>query len=264
MTRRSSRSALIVSALLVALVPGMLATGAAAQIPQEGAPQVQIDDPPPPTGGAVVNQAGQQGVTLRAFRVDEPLDIDGVLDEAFYQRVPAVRELVQAVPVEHGEPSELTEVWFGFDDENVYFSAKVWDSAGPDGWVANEMRRDAAQLRSNDHIAVFFDTYYDRRNALAFSATAIGGFSDFQITNEGNPNMDWNPVWETRSALFDGGWSVEMAIPFKSLRYRPGRDQVWGVQVRRSVLRRNEWVFLRALPLSVGAAGTGATFRVSM
>jgi hypothetical protein len=252
-----------IQATLFAIAAAM-ATGAAAQV-QEGPPRaIEIDDPAPPTGPDVINQAGQQGVTIRAFRVEQPLEIDGVVDEAFYQRVPPIRELVQAVPVENGQPSELTEAWFGFDDENVYFAAKIWDSAGPDGWVANEMRRDAAQLRSNDHIAVFFDTYYDRRNALAFSATAIGGFSDFQITNEGNPNMDWNPVWVTRSALFDGGWSVEMAIPFKSLRYRPGRDQVWGVQLRRSVLRKNEWIFLRALPLSVGAGGTSGTFRVSM
>jgi hypothetical protein len=84
------------------------------------------------------------------------------------------------------------------------------------------------------------------------------------MTNEGNPNMDWNPVWETRSALFEGGWSIEMAIPFKSLRYRPGREQVWGVQMRRSVMRNNEWNFLRALPLSVGGSGAAGTFRVSM
>jgi hypothetical protein len=235
---------------------------ARAQVAAEGG--VAIDDPPPPTGASSITQRGQEGATLRAYRVDEPLDIDGVLDEPFYSRIAPIDAFVQAVPEEDGQPSERTEAWIGFDDENVYFSAKIYDSAGPDGWIANEMRRDAAQLRSNDHIAVFFDTFYDRRNALAFSATAIGGFSDFQITNEGNPNMDWNPVWETRSALFDGGWSVEMSIPFSSLRYRPGRDQVWGIQIRRSVLRKNEWIFVRALPISVGAAGTGATFRVSM
>jgi len=76
--------------------------------------------------------------------------------------------------------------------------------------------------------------------------------------------MDWNPIWDTRSALFEGGWSTKMQIPFRSLRYRPGRDQVWGIQMRRSVLRNNEWIFVRALPISVGASGTGATFRVSM
>ncbi len=239
--------------------------GLAAQVAQgSGADPLEIDDPPAPVGGAMINQAGQEGVTIRAVRVTEPLQIDRVLDEPFYQIVPAISEFVQAVPVEDGVPSELTEVWIAFDNNNVYVSAKIWDSEGPDGWVANEMRRDSQQLRANDHFAVFFDTYYDRRNALAFSGTPIGGISDFQITNEGNPNMDWNPVWETRSALFDGGWAIEMAIPFKSLRYRPGREQIWGIQMRRSVMRRNEWIFLRALPLSVGAGGALGTFRVSM
>jgi hypothetical protein len=244
------------------VINGLIPAGVSAQVPAESA--IQINDPLPPTGGAAITQAGQRGATLRAFRVNEPIEVDGVLDESFYSRITPISEFVQAVPQEDGVPSERTEVWIGFDDENVYVSAKIYDSAGPDGWVANEMRRDSQQLRENDHFAVFFDTYYDRRNALAFSATPIGGFSDFQITNEGNPNMDWNPLWETRSALFDGGWGVEMAIPFSSLRYRPGRDQVWGIQMRRSVLRNNEWIFVRALPIAVGASGTGATFRVSM
>jgi hypothetical protein len=232
-------------------------------VPVEGAP-IEIDDPAPPPPGAAIAQEYQNGATIRAFRLTEPLEIDGAIDEAFYQRVPAIREFVQGVPVEDGEPTELTEAWISFDDENVYVSARVWDSGGPDSWIANEMRRDAAQLRSNDHIAVFFDTYYDRRNAVGLSVSPIGGFSDFQITNEGNPNMDWNPIWVSRTALFDGGWSVEMSVPFKSLRYRPGREQVWGVQFRRSVLRKNEWIFARALPLSVGGNGTSGTFRVSM
>ncbi len=249
----------LVAPVLVCLA--LVVTAPASAQVGEGA---QIDDPPPPTGDASITQRGQEGATLRAHRVTETLEIDGVLDEAFYSRIAPIDEFVQAVPVEDGVPSQRTEVWIGFDDENVYVAAKVYDSAGPDGWVSNEMRRDSQQLRQNDHIAVFFDTFYDRRNALAFSSTPIGGFSDFQITNEGNPNMDWNPIWETRSALFDGGWSTEMAIPFRSLRYRPGRDQVWGIQIRRSVLRNNEWIFVRALPIAVGASGTGATFRVSM
>jgi hypothetical protein len=248
--------------LMSLLFAGVIPASAFAQVASEGG--VPINDPPAPAPGTSITQQGQQGATLRAYRVDEPLRIDGVIDEPFYSRVPGIDQFVQAIPEVDGVPTERTEVWIGFDDDNVYVAAKVYDSMGPDGWIANEMRRDAAQLRSNDHFAVFFDTFYDRRNALAFSATAIGGFSDFQITNEGNPNMDWNPVWETKSALFDGGWAVEMAIPFKSLRYRPGRNQVWGIQMRRSILRRNEWEFIRALPIQVGSGGTSATFRVSM
>ena len=125
------------------------------------------------------------------------------------------------------------------------------------------MRRDSQHLRTNDRFRVYLDTFYDRRNSVAFTGNAIGGFTDVQITNEGNPNSDWNPIWETRPSLFDGGWSIEMAIPFKSLRYRPGREQMWGIQMSRSVVRRNEQNFIRALPLSVAGGGRG-TFRVSM
>ena len=212
----------------------------------------------------MINQAGQDGATLRAVRVTEPLEIDGVLDEPFYRSVPPISEFVQGVPEEDGEPSELTEVWIGFDDNNVYVSAKIWDTAGPDGWIANEMRRDSQFLQSNDHFGVYLDTFYDRRNAASFSGNSVGGFNDGQFTNEGSVNRDWNPIWETRPSLFDGGWSIEMAIPFKSLRYRPGREQVWGIQMKRTVLRRNETNFIRALPLSVAGGARPGTLRVSM
>ena len=254
------RTELLALAMIV-----MAFQGLAAQVSQEGgADRLEIDGPPAPVGGAMINQAGQDGATLRAVRVTEPLEIDGVLDEPFYRSVPPISEFVQAVPEEYGEPSELTEVWIGFDDNNVYVSAKIWDTAGPDGWVANEMRHDSQYLRFNDHFGVYLDTFYDRRNAAYFFGNAIGGITDGQFTDEGNPNRDWNPIWETRPSLFDGGWSIEMAIPFKSLRYRPGREQVWGIQMRRTVLRRNEQNFIRALPLSVAGGGRPGNFRVSM
>ncbi|HSH75428.1 MAG TPA: DUF5916 domain-containing protein, partial [Longimicrobiales bacterium] len=235
-----------------------------AQVERDPAEAIEILDPPPPTGPSLVNQGGFEGVTIRAVRVDEPLRIDGVVDEAFYQRTPPITDFVQSVPDENGEPTQLTEAWIGFDDDNVYVAAKIWDTEGPDGWIANEMRRDSPQLRQNDNFGVWFDTFYDRRNAVGFYGNAIGGLSDMQITNEGSPNFDWNPIRETRTALFDGGWSIELAIPFKSLRYRPGREQVWGVQMRRSVLRRNEWEHIRAIPLSVVGTGSQGIFRVSM
>ena len=87
------------------------------------------------------------------------------------------------------------------------------------------MRRDTRQLRDNDSFWVVFDTFHDRRNGVAFFTNALGGLGDFAITNEGNPNSDWNPVWDVRTGRFEGGWTVEMEIPFKSLRYRPGPVQ---------------------------------------
>ena len=117
------------------------------------------------------------------------------------------------------------------------------------------MRRDSFNLLNNDLFGLLIDTFYDRRNALLFYANPIGGGVDQAITNEGNPNRDWNPMWEVKTVRFDGGWTIEMAVPFKSLRDRPTRDQVWGIQLRRTVLRKNEWAYLTAIPIS--AAGFG-------
>ena len=139
---------------------------------------------------------------------------------------------------------------------------RVWDSAPPSAWVANEMRRDTSQLRQNDTFAVILDTFYDRRNGVAFYTNPLGALADFALTNEGNPNSDWNPVWDVRTGRFDGGWTAEMEIPFKSLRYRQGPAMVWGVQLRRNVRRKNEWAYLTPLPISAGS-GPAGIFRVS-
>ena len=82
--------------------------------------------------------------------------------------------------------------------------------------------------------------------------TPIGGFFDYEITDEGNPNNDWNPIWNSSTGRFDGGWTVEMEIPFKSLRFRPGVGQVWGLQLGRRIRYKNETTYLTTVPISAG------------
>jgi len=81
------------------------------------------------------------------------------------------------------------------------------------------------------------------------------------VVDEGSSNTDWNPVWESKTGRFDGGWTVEMAIPFKSLRYRSGPDQTWGIQLRRSLRRKNEWAYLTLVPQNL--SGPQAFNRIS-
>ena len=224
-------------------------------------PPGMIDGPPPPMPPEVMTRDEQGRATIRAIKLTEGIRLDGRLDEQVYHTVPAITGFIQQVPDEGAPATEKTEAWIMFDERNVYVAGRVWDSAPPSAWVANEMRRDTSQLRQNDTFAVMFDTFYDRRNGVAFYTNPLGALADFAITNEGNPNSDWNPVWDLRTGRFEGGWTVEMEIPFKSLRYRPGPAQVWGVQLRRAVRRKNEWVYLTPLPISPG--GLGGIFRVS-
>ena len=221
-----------------------------------------IDGPPAPMPPEVITRDEQGRATIRAIKLRDAIRLDGQLDEQVYHTVPAITGFIQQAPAEGAPATEKTEAWIMFDERNIYVASRVWDSAPPSAWVANEMRRDTSQLRQNDTFAVVFDTFYDRRNGVAFYTNPLGGLADFALTNEGNPNSDWNPVWDVRTGRFDGGWTVEMEIPFRSLRYRQGPAQVWGVQLRRNVRRKNEWAYLTPLPISAGA-GAGGIFRVS-
>ena len=216
------------------------------------------------TTSAAAQNTPRPAPTVRATRINQPLRVDGKLDEEFYRTTPAITDFVQQEPDEFKPATEKTEAWIFFDNDNIYVSARNFETH-PERRVANEMRRDTGQLRQNDTFGVLLDTFHDKRNGYIFYANAIGGLADSQVTDEGPPNADWNTVWDVRTANFDGGWTIEIAIPFKSLRYQPGTDQVWGINLRRVVRWKNEWSYLAQVPralttfrglLKVSSAGT--------
>jgi len=214
-----------------------------------------IDGPPAPVAPAVVSRDAAGRATVRAIKLSEPLHVDGNLDEAVYQTEPGISDFIQQVPKEGAPATERTEAWVMFDRSTLYVAARCWDSEPPERWVANELRRDTNQLRQNDTFGVILDTFYDRRNGYLFYTNPLGARADQALTDEGALNVDWNPVWEVRSGRFDGGWTVEMAIPFKSLRYRSGASQLWGINIRRVIRRKNEWTHLTPVPASAGVPG---------
>ena len=218
-----------------------------------------IEGPPPPAPPGVINRDREGRVTMRAIRLDNPLRLDGQLSEEVFLSIPPVTDFIQQEPVEGAPAVDQTEVWVLFDDDTFYVAARCW-STDPDRIVANEMRRDSYGMFGNETFGVVLDTYYDRRNAFNFMTNAIGGLFDATITNERTPNLDWNTVWDVRSARFDQGWTVEMAIPFKSLRYRTGATQIWGINFQRRVASTNEASFLTPIPASLSYAGL---FRLS-
>ena len=218
-----------------------------------------IDGPPPPEAPATINRDANGRATVRAVRLDGAWQLDGVLDEAIYATVLPISDFIQQQP-DAGDPAtERTEAWILYDEQNIYVAARLWDSAPESQWIANEMQRDSMQLINNEGFSAVFDTFYDRRNGFEFRVNPIGGFRDQQITDEGNPNADWNAVWDVRTGRFDGGWTLEMEIPFKSLRFKPGPSQLWGVQLGRDIRWKYEEVYLTAVPISAGPG----QFRVS-
>ena len=220
-----------------------------------------LDGQAAPVAPEVMTRNAAGHVIVRALKLAAPLKVDGVLDDEIYAREKPFGGMVQVVP-NYGQPmTERSDVWVMFDQQYMYVTCKCWDSAPPDQWIVNELRRDTPGLRNNDHFGVMFDTFYDRRSGFMFYTNPIGARADYNVVDEGNSNTDWNPVWTSKTGRFDGGWIVEMQIPLKSIRFRAGTNQTWGIQLRRSIRRKNEWGYLTPVPQIL--AGPQALNRVS-
>ena len=180
--------------------------------------------------------------------------------------VPAGHRLHPAGARTHGAPAtERTEAWILFDATNVYVSARVWDSAPESRWVANEMRRDTNQLRQNDTFTVFFDTFYDRRNGFNFYTNPLGARADSAVHERGQSRT----ATGTRSgtcgpAASPAAGRSRWRSRSRRCGYRSEPPHIWGIQLRRAIRRKNEWVYLTRLPLSAGGgSGAAGIFRVS-
>jgi hypothetical protein len=215
-------------------------------------PPPELAGPPPPVPPEVIARDSSGRATIRAVGLSAPLRIDGQLDESLYTTVPALSDFIQMEPQPGSAATERTEVWLTFDSEHVYVSFRCWETQ-PERLIAKEMRRDHATVwNGDDMVAFMLDTFYDRRNSVEFTINAIGGRTDGQISNERQWLGDWNPVWDVQVGRFDGGWTAEAALPFKSLRYRPGRAQVWGFNALRTNRWKNEMSFLMRMPAGRG------------
>ena len=194
------------------------------------------------------------GITIRAIRLTQPLELDGTLDESVYRDYAPASEFIQQEPHE-GQPStERTEAWVMFDRDNLYIAARCLDSH-PERMVVNEMRRDSQTIFNNENFTVAIDPFYDRRSGFFFQTNPLGAIRDQEVGSERENNNDWNTVWDARAVRNGQGWTLEMMIPFRSLRYKQGGAQTWGIHLRRSIRWKNEQAFIAPVPASSGVRG---------
>ena len=191
--------------------------------------------------------------TVRAQRTTDAITLDGRVDEPVYTRLPHLTGFLQQEPNEGAPGTEQTEAWVLYDDRNIYISARLHDSQ-PNREIVTEMRRDGQGTNDNESFGVVFDTFDDRRNGYVFQVSLAGGLYDGYVTDERDMNRDWNTVWDARTQRTPDGWTVEMAIPFKSLRFPDGAHD-WGINLKRVVKWKNEVQYLTRIPASLGRRG---------
>jgi uncharacterized protein DUF5916/cellulose/xylan binding protein with CBM9 domain len=164
--------------------------------------------------------------------------IDGVIEASAWSSAPASDAFTQVEPREGEAPTERTEIRALCDEDRLYLAIRCFDR-DPSAIIATQMRRDA-ELDTDDRVVVVLDTFEDHRNGYFFEMNPAGAKLDALIAANGqSTNEAWDAIWEGRAAIDAEGWSVEMAIPFKSLSFAADRER-WGFNVQRVIKRRLE------------------------
>ncbi len=178
----------------------------------------------------------------QALKVTAPPTLDGRLDDPIWQKAAVIAGFKQREPDEGRDVSEPTTVRIAYDQSHLYIGASLGDSV-PAEIRASELRRDNT-LDSDDTFSVLLDTYHDHRNAFVFRVNPRATRFDALVRNESRfYYADWDEQWTAAAVLTDTGWSVEIAIPFKILRFTGTATQTWGLNFERVIKRRNEMAY---------------------
>lgn len=201
--------------------------------------------------------AGQTAKHAAALKIDVPIKVDGLLDEAPWSQAPVLSDFIQFQPERGAGASVRTSVRILYDGKAVYFGFENVDPE-PDKIAARITKRDA-ELEEDDAVAVFLDTYADRRACYYFMTNLLGTQSDGRITDNGvTETATWDGVWRSAARKTETGWTAEIAIDLASLKYRPGLSRVWGLGLLRIFPRRLErdcWQGLVDAPAKVSQFG---------
>ncbi|MFC1650326.1 DUF5916 domain-containing protein [Candidatus Latescibacterota bacterium] len=198
------------------------------------------------------NISYEQVKRLSAVAIQSPVTFDGYLNEPFWKDAAAASGFTQQEPVEGVTSSEKTEVRIIFDEENLYIGVICFDKE-PSKIVANELSVDV-ELAGDDNFSVVIDTFNDNRGGFYFSTNPNGARLDGKITGtrstgrkrpgdtrrRSDINLDWNGIWDVTANITAQGWTAEIVIPFKTLRFSYDQIQEWGINFERDISRKNE------------------------
>lgn len=183
---------------------------------------------------------------LQATRVDQAPKIDGVLDDAVWKKAPEATDFVQNFPNNGSLSTVKTVVKIVYDNSAIYIAAWLYDD--PSLIHKQQTPRDEEQQTDADYFSVFFDTYNDKQNGFQFLVTSANVQTDARL----GPNLGdatsfgdktWDAVWESQIKINANGWTIEMKIPYLSLRFAKKNIQDWGLQFLRFTRRNSETSF---------------------
>lgn len=169
-------------------------------------------------------------------KIGQTIVIDGKVDEEIWKDAAVFKDFVQTGPGDNIAPSRPTEVYVMYDEKHMYIAFKAWDEK--DKVRASVAKRD--NVTGEDNVRVWLDTYNDQRRAYVLAFNPFGIQQDGIYTEGQGADFSVDILMESKGVIEDWGWSVEVKIPFKSLRYAAGPDKLWGFNVARNIDRFND------------------------
>lgn len=172
-----------------------------------------------------------------AARAPGPIIVDGRLDEAAWSAATPIEDLTQYQPGDGVTPTQRTEIRVLFDDENVYFGVRLWDTQIED--LRRNQMLQGQTVVNDDYLQLIIDPLGMHRDGYLFYVNANGVQRDGLTFGSAAFNMDWDTIWQAQTSIDEEGWTAEIAIPFRSLTYDPASD-VWSINFIRSIRRNQE------------------------
>ena len=162
--------------------------------------------------------------------------IDGKIDEEIWKQAAVFKDFYQTYPGNNTAPSKPTEVYVMYDEKNFYVAFKCWDEK--DKIRASVAKRD--NVTGEDNVRMWLDTFDDQRRAYVIAFNPLGIQQDGIYTEGRGADFSFDIVMDSKGVIEEWGWSVEVSIPFKSLRYTAGKGQKWGFNAARNIDRFND------------------------
>ncbi|NQZ79088.1 MAG: carbohydrate binding family 9 domain-containing protein, partial [Ekhidna sp.] len=166
----------------------------------------------------------------------ESIVLDGKLDETVWQTLPKAGGFYQTFPTDDQPAVDSTQFMITYTDKAVLFGIICWD--GLPGPAISTTRRRDFEWGNNDNVGIYIDPYNDNTNGFTFQVTPNNVQREGLVLIGGSVRDDWDNKWYSAVHKGDGFWSVEVSIPFKSIRYNNASQ--WNIQVLRNNLKRNE------------------------
>ena len=164
-------------------------------------------------------------------RTNNPPTVDGIIAEGEWAGALALDQWLQTKPGDNSSPEGKTIAWITYDHANLYLAIRAWDDRKRLRYRLHE--RDAITQQGQDWIGIQLDTFNDRRRAFVLAVNPLGVQGD-GVDIEGSGFTEWDGTFDTSGRILEDGWSIEVRIPFSTLRYPGVAEQRWGLNLSRN------------------------------